>query len=54
MHLGGESSKATENAVRSRVGAQLALWRFRSCFLFYRKHHGGAAWRLMAWNLVGI
>jgi GT2 family glycosyltransferase len=48
VHLGGESSKSMENAVRSRTGAQLALWRLRSGYLYYRKHHGGAAWRIMA------
>ena len=48
VHLGGESSKSMENAIRSRMGAQLALWRLRSSYLYYRKHHGGAAWRIMA------
>lgn len=56
VHLGGESSKSMENAVRSRVGAQLALWRLRSGYLYYRKHHGRAAWRIMAlefgWHLM--
>ncbi len=56
VHLGGESSKSMENAVRSRVGAQLALWRLRSGYLYYRKHHGSAAWRIMAlefgWHLM--
>jgi len=58
VHLGGESSKSMENAVRSRVGAQLALWRLRSGYLYYRKHHGGAAWRIMAlefgWHLMRL
>ncbi len=56
VHLGGESSKAVKNAVRSRMGAQLALWRLRSGYLYYRKHHGGTAWRIMAlessWHLM--
>ena len=58
VHLGGESSKSMENAVRSRMGAQLALWRLRSGYLYYRKHHGGAAWRIMAlesgWHLTRL
>ncbi|MBV8730218.1 MAG: glycosyltransferase family 2 protein [Acidobacteriia bacterium] len=40
VHLGGESSKSLGNQVRSRSGAQLTLWRLRSGFLYYRKHHG--------------
>lgn len=48
VHLGGESSKSMGHEVRSKVGAQLTLWRLRSAFLYYRKHHGGAAWRTMA------
>jgi hypothetical protein len=27
----------------SRTGAQLELWRMRSAFLYYRKHHGNLA-----------
>jgi GT2 family glycosyltransferase len=58
VHLGGESSKSMQHAVRSKVGAQLALWRLRSCFLYYRKHHGSAAWRIMAlescWHRVRL
>ena len=48
VHLGGESSKSMPNAARSASGAQLTLWRLRSGFLYYRKHHGSAAWRCMA------
>lgn len=48
VHLGGESSKSMPNAARSASGAQLTLWRLRSGFLYYRKHHGSAAWRSMA------
>jgi hypothetical protein len=46
-HLGGESSKSMQNAARSKAGAQLILWRMRSGLLYYRKHHGGAAWRTL-------
>jgi GT2 family glycosyltransferase len=47
VHLGGESSKGMPHVVRSRSGAQLTLWRLRSGFLYYRKHHGSAAWRAL-------
>jgi GT2 family glycosyltransferase len=47
-HLGGESSKSMPHTVRSSSGAQLTLWRLRSGFLYYRKHHGSAAWRALA------
>ena len=56
VHLGGESSKSMPNVARSSSGAQLTLWRLRSGYLYYRKHHGGAAWRSMAleygWHLM--
>ena len=45
VHLGGESSKSLLNSARSGSGAQLTLWRLRSEFLYYRKHHGSVAWR---------
>jgi GT2 family glycosyltransferase len=48
VHLGGESSKSVQNAVFSISGSQLALWRLRSSYLYYRKHHGSGAWRIMA------
>lgn len=44
VHLGGESSKTVKSLKFSGSGAQLTLWRLRSEFLYYRKHHGGAAW----------
>ena len=44
VHLGGESSKTMEHLSMSRTGAQIALWRMRSEFLYYRKHHGVGAW----------
>lgn len=48
VHLGGESSRSMHSAVRSRIGAQLTLWRLRSAYLYYRKHHGRRAWAAMA------
>jgi GT2 family glycosyltransferase len=47
VHMGGESSKNIRDVVRSKTGAQLTLWRVRSRFLYYRKHHGSAAWRAL-------
>ena len=44
VHLGGESSKTITDLTMSKSGAQLELWRMRSAFLYYRKHHGPAAW----------
>ncbi len=44
VHYGGESSKTVKSLRMSRSGAQLELWRMRSGFLYYRKHHGNAAW----------
>jgi GT2 family glycosyltransferase len=44
MHMGGASSKTVKDLAMSRSGAQLELWRMRSGFLYYRKHHGNAAW----------
>jgi len=58
VHLGGESSKTMQHAVRSNAGAQLTLWRLRSGFLYYRKHHGHAVWATMAvesgWHLIRL
>jgi GT2 family glycosyltransferase len=42
-HIGGESSRTQEGLNLSGAGAQLTLWRLRSEFLFYRKHHGSVA-----------
>jgi hypothetical protein len=60
IHLGGESSKTIHTLEMSSSGSQLALWRMRSAFLYYRKHHGVGAWyakqleriwhRLRAWK----
>ncbi len=44
VHLGGESSKTVTSLTMSKSGAQLELWRMRSAFLYYRKHHGALAW----------
>ncbi len=44
VHLGGESSKTITSLTMSKSGAQLELWRMRSAFLYYRKHHGPVAW----------
>jgi GT2 family glycosyltransferase len=44
VHLGGESSKTVSSLKFSKSGAQLTLWRMRSCLLYYRKHHGASAW----------
>jgi GT2 family glycosyltransferase len=44
VHYGGESSKTVTSLKMSRSGAQLELWRIRSSFLYYRKHHGSLAW----------
>jgi GT2 family glycosyltransferase len=43
VHLGGESSKKVTSQQFSESGAQLAAWRMRSAFLYYRKHHGTLA-----------
>jgi GT2 family glycosyltransferase len=39
VHLGGESSKKIPEAMMSKAGSQLTLWRMRSELLYYRKHH---------------
>lgn len=51
-HLGGESSKTLPLAY-SKGAAQVGLWRMRSTFLYYRKHHGWQA-RLALWLEEGI
>jgi GT2 family glycosyltransferase len=43
-HIGGESSRQVKSLEMSKSGAQLVLWRMRSTLLYYRKHHGLAAW----------
>ena len=44
VHLGGESSKTVTSLKLSKSGSQLTLWRVRSGLLYFRKHHGPAAW----------
>jgi GT2 family glycosyltransferase len=43
-HLGGGSSRKLTTLALSSSGTQLTLWRMRSAFLYYRKHHGNIAW----------
>ena len=43
IHLGGESSRQHAALEYSSRAAQVVLWRMRSTFLYYRKHHG---WRV--------
>lgn len=54
VHLGGESSKKQDTLSLSATGKQLTLWRLRSEFLYYRKHHGGmvhlAMWSERMWH----
>ena len=45
IHIGGESSRQIKTLEMSSAGAQLVRWRMRSTLLYYRKHHGSAAWR---------
>lgn len=44
IHIGGESSRQVKTLEMSSTGAQLIRWRMRSTLLYYRKHHGIAAW----------
>jgi hypothetical protein len=44
IHIGGESSRQVKSLEMSSAGSQLVLWRMRSTLLYYRKHHGFAAW----------
>jgi GT2 family glycosyltransferase len=44
VHIGGESSRQIKTLEMSSAGAQLVRWRMRSTLLYYRKHHGVAAW----------
>ena len=60
IHVGGESSRQMRDLEISSSGSQLIVWRMRSTLLYYRKHHGAAAWfakqmelalfRLFAWR----
>ena len=51
VHVGGESSRNMSDVDLS--GAQVVHWRMRSTLLYYRKHHGGAAW-LSKWLELGL
>jgi GT2 family glycosyltransferase len=46
IHLGGESAKTNHDVtLLSSAGSQLTAWRYRSAWIYYRKHHGVAvAW----------
>jgi len=44
VHWGGESSKRVKTLAYSSMAAQVVMWRMRSMFLYYRKHHGVKAW----------
>jgi GT2 family glycosyltransferase len=56
VHIGGESARAGGDKAVSEAGSQITLWRLRSEFLYYRKHHGGKAflamWLERNWNLL--
>jgi GT2 family glycosyltransferase len=51
-HIGGESSRQIKTLEMSSTGAQLIRWRMRSTLLYYRKHHGFAAWLSRALELT--
>lgn len=44
IHIGGESSRQIKTLEMSSAGAQLIRWSMRGTLLYYRKHHGAAAW----------
>ena len=43
-HLHGASSRQVGEQVFSENETQIVLWRMRSTFLYYRKHHGAKVW----------
>jgi GT2 family glycosyltransferase len=43
-HLHGESSRQVDAQVFVENESQVVLWRMRSTFLYYRKHHGAKVW----------
>lgn len=51
-HLGGESSRTVKTQEFSKGAAQVILWRMRSTFLYYRKNHGGDAWKAKWMEMV--
>ena len=52
VHIGGESSRQIKTLEMSSAGAQLIRWRMRSTLLYYRKHHGSAAWNAKMLELL--
>ena len=48
MHIGGESSRRLNSFALAGHAGEVVLWRMRSTFLYYRKHHGMQA-RLVLW-----
>jgi hypothetical protein len=52
-HLHGESSRQVDTQVFSENESQVVLWRMRSTFLYYRKHHGAQVW-LARWLEEGL
>lgn len=52
-HLHGESSRQVGEQVFSENESQVVLWRMRSIFLYYRKHHGVTVW-LARWLEEGL
>jgi GT2 family glycosyltransferase len=52
IHIGGESSRQIKTLEMSSSGAQLIRWRMRSTLLYYRKHHGSAAWQAKMLELI--
>jgi len=52
IHIGGESSRQIKSLEMSSAGAQLIRWRMRSTLLYYRKHHGSAAWMVKMLELT--
>lgn len=47
-HIGGESGRQLRSLTTSKAASRVELWRMRSTFLYYRKHHGWQA-RLAFW-----
>jgi GT2 family glycosyltransferase len=52
-HIGGESSKNLKTVTLAEKSSMVVLWRMRSTYLYYRKHHGGQA-RLVLWMEAGL
>lgn len=52
-HVHGESSRKVDAQVFTEDESQVVLWRMRSNFLYYRKHHGAKVW-LARWLEEGL